>query len=110
MPPSRLSLERCGPPARTPGGSIQGKLVGLPGAEPLGLFVGSGILDPPIPTPWGEFFIASPYVLFTPLGVLPPGGVLTLPATLPPGMSVPVDVPMQAFIGDVLTQLWILQV
>ncbi|MFH1999991.1 MAG: hypothetical protein ABIK28_09930 [Planctomycetota bacterium] len=31
-----------------PGGSIEGKFVGLPDTWPVGLFVGSGIMDPPM--------------------------------------------------------------
>jgi hypothetical protein len=98
---------------KTPGGSIQGKFVGLPGTTPVGLFIGSGILPSPVPTMWGEFWLQAPWLLLGPLGAIPSKGVMVLPTTLPSGMTAPVDVPMQALIGlnaDSLTNLCVLEV
>ena len=38
----------------TPGGAIEGKVVGLPGTAPVGLFLGSGVLPDPVNTMWGR--------------------------------------------------------
>jgi parallel beta-helix repeat protein len=82
----------------TPTGSIEGKLIGLPGTSPVGLFLGSGVLDPPLPTAWGNFHLQAPWFL-TPLVPIPGDGVLVLPATIPATPPAPYDIPMQALIG-----------
>jgi len=84
---------------KTPGGTIAGNLAGLPGTTPVGLFVGTDIHPSPTSTMWGELWLQAPWFLFGPLGAIPADGVMVLPATLPPEMTVPVDVPMQALIG-----------
>lgn len=81
----------------SPNGSIEGKFVGMPGATPVGLFIGSGIMDPPMQHNWGEFYLEAPWLLF-PLVPIPADGVLEIPATLP-GTAAPYDIPMQALIG-----------
>jgi hypothetical protein len=96
----------------TPGGSIEGKLVGLPGTTPTGLFFGSGVLDPPLPTTWGNFHLQSPWLMI-PLIPIPGNGVLVLPTNIPTTPPAPYDLPMQALIGlepDSLTNLYMLEV
>lgn len=97
----------------TPGGSIEGKLTGLPGTAPVGVFVGSGTLQPPLPTPYGNFFLEPPLAVLAPLGPIPANGVLVLPTALPPSPAAPCDIPMQALIGlnaDSLTNLFVLPI
>jgi predicted outer membrane repeat protein len=96
----------------TPGGSMEGKFVGLPGTSPVGLFLGFDVLDPSVPTAWGNFYIQPP-VFLIPLMPVPASGVLVLPATIPVSPSAPYDLPMQALIGlnpDSLTNLFVLEV
>ncbi|MHC4945640.1 MAG: right-handed parallel beta-helix repeat-containing protein [Planctomycetota bacterium] len=96
----------------TPGGHIEGKLVGLPGTDPVGLFMGIGVLDPPVATPWGSFHLEPPWLLLL-LIPIPAEGVLILPAMIPPSPQAPYDLPMQALIGlepDSLTNLFVLEV
>jgi hypothetical protein len=96
----------------TPSGSIEGKLIGLPGTSPVGLFFGSGVLEPPLPTAWGNFYLQAPWFLI-PLVPIPADGVLVLPATLPTTPPAPYDLPMQALIGlepDSLSNLYVLEV
>ncbi|MFH2050522.1 MAG: right-handed parallel beta-helix repeat-containing protein, partial [bacterium] len=88
----------------TPSGSIEGKFIGLPATWPVGLFIGSGIMDPPLHHMWGDFYLESPWVLF-PLVPIPANGVLEIPATLPPTPA-PYDIPMQALIGWELSNLF----
>jgi hypothetical protein len=97
---------------KTPGGSIQGKLIGLPGTNPVGLLFGSGVLDLPAPTAWGNFHLQAPWLLI-PLVLIPSNGVLVIPATMPATPPAPYDLPMQALIGlgpDSLTNLYVLEV
>lgn len=94
----------------TPGGSIEGKLVGLPGTAPTGLFIGSGVLSTPLHHMWGDFFLEAPWVVI-PLGLpMPADGILKVPATLPGSIPAPYDVPMQALIGLELSNLFVLEV
>jgi hypothetical protein len=96
----------------TPGGAIEGKIVGLPGTTPTGLFLGSGVLDPPVPTVWGNFHLQAPWLLI-PLIPIPSNGIMVLPATIPASPSTPYDLPMQALVGlnpDSLTNLFVLEV
>jgi parallel beta-helix repeat protein len=97
---------------QTPGGAIQGKLVGMPGTATVGLLIGSGILDPPVQTAWGSFFLQAPWSMI-PLIPIPSDGILALPAVIPPAPPAPYDLPMQALIGldpDSLTNVELLQV
>jgi hypothetical protein len=96
-----------------PGGSIQGKLVGLPGTSPVGLFVGTDVLSSPVSTMWGSFWLQAPWFLFGPLGAIPSDGVMVLSTTLPGTPPAPYDIPMQALIGlgaESLTNLFMLEV
>jgi len=45
----------------TPSGSIEGKFVGLPDTWPVGLLIGSGIMDPPLQHKWGVFCLEAPW-------------------------------------------------
>lgn len=98
--------------AATPGGGIKGKLVGMPGASPVGLFFGSAIQEQPIPTAWGMFRLQAPLLLLL-LPPMPSNGVMVLPAVVPLSPAAPYDIPMQAMIGltpDSLTNLCVLEV
>lgn len=91
-----------------PDGFVLGKFAGLPDTWPVGLFIGSGLLDPPMHHAWGEFHLASPWVLI-PLVSIPSNGLLEIPASLPstPG---PYDIPMQALFGQQFSNLFVLKV
>jgi predicted outer membrane repeat protein len=96
----------------TPGGLMEGKFVGLPGTSPVGLLLGSGVLDPSLPTMWGNFHLQVPWRIY-PLGPIPGSGILVIPETIPPRQPAPYDLPMQALIGleaDSLTNLYVLEV
>ncbi|MBU0755275.1 MAG: right-handed parallel beta-helix repeat-containing protein, partial [Planctomycetes bacterium] len=96
----------------TPGGAIEGKLIGLPGTWPVGLFFGSGILENPIQHMWGEFWLIEPMRIF-PLVAIPADGVLVMPLTLHVDPPAPWDLPMQGLVGtnsDSLTNLCVLEV
>jgi hypothetical protein len=95
----------------TPGGNIEGKFIGLPDTAPVGLWFGSGVLDPPMPSMFGYWYLQYPWLGPIILGSIPsPEGVLILPANLPSTPPAPYDLPMQALIGDELTNLCVLEV
>jgi parallel beta-helix repeat protein len=99
----------------TPGGTVQIKFVGVPNTAPLALCVGTGVLDNAIQTNWGtwwnEWWLKFPIVGPIDLGSIPsPDGVYVLPATLPPTVPGPYSIPMQAFIGDSLTNVCVMEV
>jgi hypothetical protein len=93
-----------------PGGEIEVKVIGEPGASPVDLWLGSGLLDPPLPSPWGDWYLAFP--LFGPyaLGVIHTNGLLILPGTLPVEPPGPYSLPMQAWIDGILTNYCLLEV
>jgi hypothetical protein len=95
----------------TPGGSVKIKLAGLPGAAPVGLCIGTGILDPPLPSPWGPWHLAFPISGPLDLGTIPsPEGMLVYSGSLPTTPPGPYTLPMQAIVGDALTNCCVLEV
>ncbi|MHC4946170.1 MAG: right-handed parallel beta-helix repeat-containing protein [Planctomycetota bacterium] len=96
-----------------PGGTFNLNFIGLPESSPVGLFYGSGVLDRPIYTNWGPFYLTSPWDLIFPLGTISSEGLLAIPIQLPVTPPAPYDLPMQALIGlnpDSLTNLYVLEV
>ncbi|MHC4944537.1 MAG: hypothetical protein ACYTG7_16085 [Planctomycetota bacterium] len=96
-----------------PGGDIEGMIVGEPGTTPLGILFGSGILKEPFHNYWGDLYLAPPYFLLAPLGVIPPNGILVLPATITPAIPAPYNYFMQALIGieeDAFSNLFIAEI
>jgi hypothetical protein len=95
-----------------PEGFIKAKIVGQPGTWPVGLFIGSGVLEPPVQTSWGHFRLLSPWHLI-PLPPIPGNGVLVLPATIPAHPPAPYNLHLQALIGletDSLSNVYVLRV
>ncbi|MHC4942085.1 MAG: right-handed parallel beta-helix repeat-containing protein [Planctomycetota bacterium] len=88
-----------------PGYTLYLNIVGLPGASPLGIFLGFDVLDPPLPTMWGNFYLVHPWILVTPLGAIPADGVLVLNLEIPDGPDAPSYFPMQAFVKNELSNL-----
>jgi hypothetical protein len=83
---------------KTPGGLVEGKFVGIPGTSPVGLFFGSGILEPSAPTQWGNFCLEAPWVLVS-LVPIPSDGILVIPETIPLSPTAPYNHYLQALIG-----------
>ena len=93
-----------------PGGEVEIKVMETPHTGPVLLFVGSGLLDPPLTIYFGEWYLGFPLLHQMGLGVvLPPGGHLILPVALPSSLPAPLDIPFQAFTGNWLTNLCILR-
>jgi hypothetical protein len=93
-----------------PGGNVEIKIADIPLAGPIVLWVGTGVLEEPIPTNHGAWFLELPILLFYTLGSIPePQGIYTIPITLPPGMP-PLEIPIQATVEYKLTNLCIISV
>jgi predicted outer membrane repeat protein len=94
-----------------PGGAVEIKFVGLPGTAPVGLFLGSGVLDPPLPSMWGDWYLQFPIIGPLDFGSIPsPSGVLVFQAGIPGTPPAPYAIPMQALVGPELTNLCVLEV
>ena len=95
----------------TPGGNVALKFVGIPGTSPVQLWLGSGVMDPPMQTKYGDWHLQFPLLVNLGLGAMPsPDGVMALPFTLPPDTPVPLTLPFQAGIGIELTNLNVMEV
>lgn len=96
----------------TPGRQVEGKIVGLPGTSPVGVFLGTDLLASPVETAWGLFYLKAPW-FFAQLVPISAGGVLIVPAPIPFSPPPPYDVAVQALIGlnpDSLSNLCVLEV
>jgi len=82
----------------TPGGTIEIAVVGEPFTSPVELGLGSGILDPPKPTPCGDLYLAEPIEQFT-LGAIPANGVLVRRVSVPSGWQPGEQYHFQALAG-----------
>lgn len=90
----------------SPGSNINLKFIDTPSSSPVILWLGSGVLNPPMSLPpHGDWYLQFPILLQAQLGSIPgPDGVLSLPCTIP-GNLPPVGFPLQAGIGMKLTNL-----
>lgn len=95
----------------TSSGNVALKFVGLPGTTPVQLWLGSGVLNPPMSTKYGDWYLELPLLFSATLGSIPnPDGILVLPITLPAGIPTPLILPLQAGIGQELTNLSVMPV
>jgi parallel beta-helix repeat protein len=94
----------------TPGGFVRLKVTDLPGTGPVLLWMGSGIMDPPKSTIYGDWYLLPPLLLTVPLGSVPADGVISIFSHLPPDLPAPVNVPLQALAGSGLTNLFELKI
>lgn len=95
----------------TPGGTVYLKFIDVPGTTPVQLWLGSGVMDPPLPTKWGDWHLEFPLLFQVVLGSIPsPDGLLALPVTFPGDTPTPLDLAMQAGIGKTLTNLCLMTV
>ena len=85
-------------------------IVGLPGSSPVGLFIGAGVLDPPGQTPYGERYLAYPIIGPLLLPAIPGTGLFDWPISMPGNPPGPYQLPLQAYIEGVLTNLCIVEV
>jgi len=95
----------------TPGGNIALNFIDTPNTTPVFLWIGSGILDPPVHSKkYGDFYLQPPLLIDMFLGAIPsPTGVLSFPYTLDP-LFPTMSIPMQAVIGKKLTNLCVMEV
>jgi hypothetical protein len=91
----------------TPGGKVEIKFVGLPGSAPVGLWIGTDILDPPLHSIWGDWYLEFPIYGPFILGPIPnPGGILVFPCTVPMLPPAPYSIPLQALIGEQMSNYY----
>jgi hypothetical protein len=90
------------------GGMAIVRIVGEPGWQ-FGLYLGTGVIDPPIQTQYGDLYLQNPQLYVS--GVIPgPGGIYDWTQTIPNTPSGPYQVPMQAVINLSLTDLLVVWV
>lgn len=84
----------------TPGETVKVCVVGWPNGCTK-LLMGSGVIDPPLSTQWGDFHLEAPVHLIY-LGLIPLNGVLIEDVTVPLSWAQGETYPFQAFIGSPL--------
>jgi len=97
----------------TPGGSVKGKLVGMPGTIPTGIIFGSDVLETPLSCKWGSIFLAAPWFVVPLDMAIDADGITVIPEEIPLTPAAPYDIFMQALIGldpDSLTNLFVMKV
>ena len=78
---------------------------------PVGLCHGTGVLDPPIPSMWGDWYLQFPIIGPVNLGAITsPDGLLIVPTTISNTHPVPYTYYLQALIGAELTNLSVLEI
>lgn len=89
-----------------PGGKVELKIVGVPGTSPARLWLGAGVLFPPLPTKYGDWHLQFPLLVDLALGPIPaPDGILILSVAIPSDTVTPLYLPLQAGVGMELTNL-----
>jgi len=92
----------------TPGGSIGLNFIGVPNTTTVILWVGAVILDPPYHSKkYGNFYIQPPFFQIPLVFIIPPTGILSVPYKFAANFPV-IDIPMQAMIGNKLTNLCVI--
>lgn len=96
----------------TPGGAVSLKFIDAPTTNPVMLWLGSGVLNTPLHLPpYGVWHLQFPILLQAHLGSIPgPGGVLSLTFNIPSSIPNPIDFPLQAGIGNRLTNLEVIRI
>jgi hypothetical protein len=76
---------------------------------PVVLWAGTGVLDPPMKTMFGDWYLQLPVVTTLFLGSIPADGVLHHPRYIP--LDYPCwDIPIQVIAGNQLTNLSVMEV
>jgi len=88
----------------TPGGVVQLKVAGFP-REEVRVWLGSGVMDPPIATKYGDWHLRPPYRAYAALGRIPSSGNLSRVVTIPGSVPSLLLLPTQASVGRELTNL-----
>jgi hypothetical protein len=93
----------------TPGGFVEVKITGTPSTQPVVLWAGSGVLDPFMPTSYGDWYLQLPIVTLRVFDEIPFNGLVTLPAKIQ--RDYPTwDIPIQTLVGNQLTNLSVMEV
>lgn len=94
----------------SPGGSAKIKITGWSLTAPVVLWVGSGLLDVPLHSTVGDWYLEFPVIFTASLGSIPNNGVYVFPYLFSPGFPAPWDIPVQALCGYQLTNPDVLHV
>jgi len=95
----------------SPGLDVIVKCVGTPGTTPVSLYVSTGLIDPPMPSIWGNWHLRFPVLGPINLGTIPsPDGILHYKERIPLTVSSGAILYLQALIGAKFTNLCVMLV
>ncbi len=89
------------------GGNANIRMAGQPGWA-AGLYYGTGVLSPPLLTAYGYLYLQSPILVVN--GTIPAQGIYDYPLVIPAAPPGPYEVPFQALVGPMLTNLYMFRV
>jgi len=89
-----------------PGETIKIVMIGVPNSNPAVFWVSAGILNPPVHTSFGVWYLSYPLIITWNMGMISnPDGTNILQFDIPPYITVPSNLYLQAAIGRKLTNL-----
>ncbi|MBI5850316.1 MAG: right-handed parallel beta-helix repeat-containing protein [Planctomycetes bacterium] len=95
----------------SPGNTVHVKLAGAPDTQIVVLVVSlAGFIDPPLVTPFGDWYLAFPIADPLWLPAIPSNGIFDLVLPIDLSFPVPIEFPMQAFVGLTLTNPCLLRI
>lgn len=92
-----------------PGEYVYIKITGQPNATPVSLIIGHGLINPPLPTQYGDFFLKFPVHIFT-YAPMPSTGFTSLIGYAPPSLTPGTEFYFQGFVQDALSNFMVMTV
>ena len=86
-----------------PGGHADLRIVGQPLSGPVVLGVGKSLLNTPIKTGYGLWYLELPMALMIVLPPVPADGIFALDVVIPTNFPAPASLPLQALVKDAFT-------
>ncbi len=93
-----------------PGGAVEVKLVGDPGAGPACLWYGPNVMENPVTGAYGDWYLLPPLIFIGPLPPIPAEGVEVLSGNIPSSPPAPYSIHMQALINQELSNLCTIEI
>lgn len=92
------------------GNTATGVIIGWPGTNPVLLISGSGVLETPQSTPFGDFWLVPPWNHRVHFNAMPDNGVRIIDRVVSTGLPPATQIPFQALVGTELSNLCVVEI